>query len=65
MSDKIVDAIAKGNHLDAEAALKDTMKAKVAAAIETKKVEVAKGIVNNHIDATPAEVPAPSTPDTK
>ena len=42
MSDKIVDAIAKGNHLDAEAALKDTMKAKVADAIETKKVYTEK-----------------------
>tara|TARA_S200002703_G_scaffold148215_1_gene144723 strand:- start:3675 stop:3863 length:189 start_codon:yes stop_codon:yes gene_type:complete len=48
-SDKIVDALSKSKTLDAEDAFKETMKAKVADAIETKKMEVAKGFVNNHL----------------
>ena len=54
-SEKIVDALAKGSSLDAEDAFKETMKTKIADAIEDKKIEVARGLVNNHIDATPAE----------
>tara|TARA_Y100000114_G_scaffold74013_1_gene67855 strand:- start:4097 stop:4279 length:183 start_codon:yes stop_codon:yes gene_type:complete len=54
-SEKIVDALSKGNMLDAEDAFKDTMKTKIADAIENKKIEVARGLVNNHIDDTPAE----------
>lgn len=61
MPDKIVDALAKGSHLDAEDAFKGAMKEKIAGAIETKKQEVARDIVNGHIDATPAEVPATET----
>tara|TARA_B100000965_G_C19590348_1_gene757662 strand:+ start:2737 stop:2946 length:210 start_codon:yes stop_codon:yes gene_type:complete len=66
MPDKIVDAIAKGSTLDAEDAFKGAMKAKIADAIETKKMEVAKGLVNNHIDATPAkdETPAEAPAET-
>ena len=46
MSSKdIVDALAKSKALDAEDAFKDTMKNKVADAIETKKVEVAQSFV--------------------
>jgi len=54
-SEKIVDALAKGSSLDAEDAFKETMKTKIADAIEDKKIEVARGLVNNHIDDTPAE----------
>ena len=54
-SEKIVDALSNGNMLDAEDAFKETMKTKIASAIEDKKIEVARGIVNNHIDDTPNE----------
>jgi len=64
-SDKVVDALAKGNHLDAEDAFKDAMKSKIADAIEVKKMEVAKGLVNNHIDATPAQEIAPAPEDNR
>jgi hypothetical protein len=48
-SDKIIDALADGKTLDAEDAFKETMKAKVADAIETKKVEVAQSFVRDHL----------------
>ena len=54
-SEKIVDALAQGNMLDAEDAFKETMKTKIADGIESRKIEVARGLVNNHIDDTPAE----------
>ena len=38
-SDKIIDALNKGSNLDVEDAFKETMKDKVAMAIDTKKQE--------------------------
>ena len=50
MSSKdMIDALADGKTLDAEDAFKDTMKTKIADAIETKKVEVAQRFVRDHL----------------
>lgn len=45
----MIDALADGKTLDAEDAFKGAMRAKVADAIETKKVEVAQGFVRDHL----------------
>ena len=63
MSSKdIVDALAKSKTLDAEDAFKDTMKKKVADAIETKKVEVAQSFIKNHL---PDETQSETQPEEK
>ena len=50
MSSKdMIDALADGKTLDAEDAFKGAMRAKVADAIEAKKVEVAQGFVRDHL----------------
>ena len=50
MSSKdFVDALARGNNLDAEDAFKSAIGNKVTDALETKRQELAKGFVNNHI----------------
>ena len=50
MSSKdFVDALAKGSNLDAEDAFKSAIGNKVTDALETKRQELAKGFVNNHI----------------
>ena len=50
MSSKdMIDALADGKTLDAEDAFKGAMRAKVADAIEAKKVEVAQGFVKDHL----------------
>ena len=50
MSSKdFVDALAKGSNLDAEDAVKSAIGNKVTDALETKRQELAKGFVNNHI----------------
>ena len=54
-SDKIIDALNNGSNLDAEDAFKETMKDKVAMAIDTKKQEIAKGFVRDHIPETEPE----------
>jgi len=54
-SDKIVDALVNSSNLDAEDAFKETMKDKVAMAIDTKKQEIAKGFVRDHIPETEPE----------
>ena len=60
-SDKIVDALVNNSNLDAEDAFKETMKDKVAMAIDTKKQEIAKGFVRDHIPETEPETqPEPS-----
>ena len=52
MSSKdFVDALAKGSNLDAEDAFKSAIGNKVTDALETKRQELAKGFVNNHIPA--------------
>ena len=51
-SDKIIDALKNGSNLDAEDAFKETMKDKVAMAIDDKKQEIAKGFVRDHIPET-------------
>ena len=51
-SDKIVDALVNNSNLDAEDAFKETMKDKVADAIDDKKQEIAKGFVKNHLPET-------------
>ena len=56
-SDKIIDAIHTGSNLDAEDAFKDVMKDKIAMAIDTKKQEVAKGFVRDHITEVEPEAP--------
>ena len=56
-SDKIVDALVNSSNLDAEDAFKETMKDKVAMAIDTKKQEIAKGFVRDHIPETEPEAP--------
>ena len=48
-SKEFVDALAKGSNLDAEAAFKSAIGTKVQNALETKRQELAKGFVNNHI----------------
>ena len=57
-SDKVIDAIHTGSNLDAEDACKDVMKDKIAMAIDTKKQEVAKGFVRDHITEVEPEAPA-------
>ena len=50
MSSKdFVDALARGSNLDAEDAFKGAIGTKVQDALETKRQELAKGFVNNHI----------------
>ena len=50
MSSKdFVDALARGNNLDAEDAFKNAVGQKVQDKLETKRQELAKGFVNNHI----------------
>ena len=50
MSSKdFVDALARGSNLDAEDAFKSAIGTKVQDALETKRQELAKGFVNNHI----------------
>ena len=56
-SDKIVDALVNNSNLDAEDAFKETMKDKVAMAIDDKKQEIAKGFVRDHIPETEPEAP--------
>jgi|TARA_R110000782_G_scaffold270413_1_gene370842 hypothetical protein len=48
-SKDIIDALANGKTLDAEDAFKGTMKAKMADSLETKKAEVAKSFVRDHL----------------
>ena len=48
-SKEFVDALAKGSNLDAEDAFKSAIGTKVQNALETKRQELAKGFVNNHI----------------
>jgi len=57
-SDKVIDAIHTRSNLDAEDAFKDVMKDKIAMAIDTKKQEVAKGFVRDHITEVEPEAPA-------
>ena len=50
MSSKdFVDALARGSNLDAEDAFKSAIGTKVSGALETKRQELAKGMVNKHI----------------
>ena len=56
-SDKIVDALVNSSNLDAEDAFKETMKDKVAMAVDVKKQEIAKGFVRDHIPETEPEAP--------
>ena len=50
MSSKdFVDALARGSNLDAEDAFKSAIGNKVTDTLETKRQELAKGFVNNHI----------------
>ena len=50
MSSKdFVDALARGNNLDSEDAFKNAVGEKVQNKLETKRQELAKGFVNNHI----------------
>ena len=50
MSSKdFVDALARGSNLDAEDAFKSAIGNKVTDALETKRQELAKGFVSNHI----------------
>ena len=50
MSSKdFVDALARGNNLDAEDAFKSAVGQKVQDTLENKRKELAKGFVNNHI----------------
>ena len=63
MSSKdIVDALGKSKALDAEHAIKATMKQKVADALEDKKVEVAQSFVKNHL---PDETQSETQPEEK
>ena len=61
-SKDIVDALGKSKALDAEDAFKDTMKQKVADALEDKKVEVAQSFVKNHL---PDETQSETQPEEK
>ena len=50
MSSKdFVDALRRGSNLDAEDAFKNAIGTKVQDTLETKRQELAKGFVNNHI----------------
>jgi hypothetical protein len=44
-----VDAIASGNNIDAETHFNNALASKVGDALETKRVEVAKTFVTDHI----------------
>jgi len=46
---EFVDAIEKDSNLEAEDAFKNSMSQKVGGALETKRKEVANGMINNHI----------------
>tara|TARA_Y100000401_G_scaffold21969_1_gene14693 strand:+ start:154 stop:333 length:180 start_codon:yes stop_codon:yes gene_type:complete len=48
-SKEFVDALARGNNLDAEDAFKSAVGQKVQDTLENKRKELAKGFVNNHI----------------
>ena len=48
-SKDFVDALARGSNLDAEDAFKNAVGEKVQNKLETKRQELAKGFVNNHI----------------
>ena len=48
-SKEFVDALARGSNLDAEDAFKNAVGQKVQDKLETKRQELAKGFVNNHI----------------
>tara|TARA_B000000437_G_scaffold162772_1_gene119912 strand:- start:311 stop:490 length:180 start_codon:yes stop_codon:yes gene_type:complete len=48
-SKEFVDALARGSNLDAEDAFKSAVGQKVQDKLETKRQELAKGFVNNHI----------------
>jgi len=49
MSKDIIDAIASGDNLDAETHFKNAIQAKVGAALERKREEVANTMVTQHI----------------
>ena len=46
---EFVDAIEKDSNLEAEDAFKNSMSQKVGDSLETKRKEVANGMINNHI----------------
>ena len=46
---EFVDAIENDSNLEAEDAFKNAMSQKVGDALETKRKEVASGMINNHI----------------
>jgi len=46
---EFVDAIENDSNLEAEDAFKNAMSQKVGDALETKRKEVANGMINNHI----------------
>ena len=46
---EFVDAIEKDSNLEAEDAFKNSMSKKVGDSLETKRKEVANGMINNHI----------------
>ena len=48
-SKEFVDALARGSNLDAEDAFKSAVGQKVQDTLENKRIELAKGFVNNHI----------------
>ena len=58
MSKDIIDALAKGENVNAETAFKDVMVQKVGTALETKRQELAKVFVksNKEEEETDAEV---------
>ena len=45
----IIDALSDGDNIGAEKSFKDTISKKVADSLETKRKEVANGMINNHI----------------
>ncbi len=49
MTKEIIDAIASGDNLDAETQFKNAISAKVGAALEKKREEVANTMVTQHI----------------
>ena len=49
MSKEIIDAIASGDNLGAESQFKNAISAKVGAALEKKREEVANTMVTQHI----------------
>ena len=46
---EFVDALENDSNLEAEDAFKNAMSQKVSDALETKRKEVANGMINNHI----------------